>query len=110
MAELFDYDPFTGLTRYFDYDEENEIATIRTEQDVSEILRRAAFMRNTGEADKSLKKDDYFCKYATIPTVVIMELKKKGIDVFDENHGKALMREINTNYKWLKTTELTHDR
>lgn len=110
MAELFDYDPDTGLTRHWDYDEQSGVATIHTSQDVSEVLRRNAYMRNTGAADKSLKKDDYFCKYASIPMVVVMELRKKGIDVFNEDHGKALMRELNTNYKWLKTTELTHDR
>lgn len=110
MSEFLSYDPLTGVRRDWSYDEETDIATIHTTQDVSALLDRNAEIRNTGMADKALKQDDYFCKYASIPMVVVMELKKKGIDVFNEEDGKKLMRAINRDYPYLKTTYLTHDR
>ena len=108
--EFFDFDEFTGITRYFEYDDETGEAHIRAVQDVEPILKRNAEIRATGEADKTLRRDDYYCKYAEIPMVVVMALKKKGIDVFDKNDGPRLMKELNTNYPYLKTTYLTHDR
>ena len=110
MPEFFSYDPHTGIRRDFEYDQITGLTTVYTQQDIEPLLKRQAEMRNTGSADKELKKDDYFCHYASIPMVVVMELKKKGIDVMGEHDGKALMREINTNYPYLKGTTLVHDR
>ena len=110
MAEFFDYDPVTRVTSYFDYDDNTGVATIRKEQDVGPILDYAAEVRNTGVADKSLRKDAYWCMYAMIPEVVQVALLNKGINIHNSNHTKAMMREINSNYPWLKTTDLHHDR
>lgn len=110
MAEFFDYDPYTGLTRYFDYNEMTGEATIHTREDVSSLLKLCAEERNTGITDKELKKDDYLCKYARLPMTVVMSLRSKGIDVFNPDHGKAMMRELDANYSHFKTTYKHHDR
>jgi hypothetical protein len=39
---------------------------------------------------------------------VEMELKKKGIDIYNPNQTKELLKEINTNYPYLKATIAKH--
>jgi len=39
---------------------------------------------------------------------VEMELKKKGIDIYNPHQTKELIKEINTNYPYLKTTTAKH--
>jgi hypothetical protein len=34
-----------------------------------------------------------------------MELKQKGIDIFNPDHEKRMFQEINTNYPYLKTVD-----
>lgn len=106
--ELFDYDPLTGIRTLWEYDEDTGKGSLRREQDVSAFVDFATRVRNTGEADKSLKNDDYMCLYAVIPPGVEMELRGKGLDIYDPNNTKRLLQEINQNYRWLKTTDKTH--
>lgn len=106
----FSYDPLTGVTKYFDYDEEKGEALIRSVQDVSSILEFAKACRTAEISKEQLKKDDYMCLHATIPVVVQLELMKKGIDIFDNNCSKRLMEEIETNYPYLKCSNFKHDR
>ena len=106
--ELFDYDPQTGIRTLWDYDEETGKGILRREQDVSAFVDWATEIRNTGQADRELKKDDYMCLYAVIPPGVEMELRNKGINIYDANNTKRLLQEINQNYRWLKTTDKNH--
>jgi hypothetical protein len=106
--EVFDVDPLKGITRYFDYEEDTGIARIRTVEDVEPLLRLTAEMRATRAADDKLKDDDYMCQYCYIPTTVQLELKQKGIDIFDQSHTKRLIAEIEANYPYLKTTNYKH--
>lgn len=108
MAEFFDYDPLTGVRKDWEYDEETGVATIRTTQELSGLIDLNTEIRNTGQADSTLKRDNYFCKYATIPPVIVLELKKKGIDVMGKTDTKKLMQVIDRDYPYLKTTYLKH--
>lgn len=108
MAEVFDVDPQRGITRYFEYEEDTGLARIRTEQDVSPILKYTAEMRATRAADDKLRDDDYMCQYALIPPVVQLELMKKGINIHDPTQTKKLIAEIESNYPYLKTTQYKH--
>jgi len=110
MSEFFDYDPVKQVTSYFSFDEMTGTATIRKEQDVQPILDYAAEIRNTGRADDNLKEEGYWCMYALIPEVVQVALLNKGINIYDPADTKKMMQEINTNYPWLKTTDMHHDR
>ena len=42
--------------------------------------------------------------FASIPPVVEMKLKQKGIDIYNPDHTKAMIKEINENYPYLKLT------
>lgn len=106
--EVFDVDPATGVTKYFEYEEDTGLARIHTVQDVEPILRYTAEMRATRAADAKLRDDDYFCQYALIPPVVQLELMKKGINIHDPTQTKRLVAEIESNYPYLKTTEFKH--
>ena len=110
MPEFFDYDPLRRITSYFDYEESTGIATIRREENVAPLLAYCAEMRNVGASDDKLKDDNYMCCYAMLPATVIAELYKKGIDISNPGDGKALMRELETNYSHFKTTYKHHDR
>jgi hypothetical protein len=46
--------------------------------------------------------------YASIPPIIEMQLKAKGIDIYNKDQTKELLKEINTNYPWLKTTTKHH--
>jgi len=109
MAEFFDYDPVHQVTSYFDFDENTGMASIRKEQDVQPYLDFAKEVRNQGLSDKRFKGDGYWCMYAVIPQVVEVALLNKGINIHNPDHTKAMMAEINTNYPWLKTTDMHHD-
>lgn len=107
MPEFFSYDPLTGVTRYFDHDEQSNDSFIRTEQDVAPLLDRNMEWRNAGKKDG--KQD--LKLYATIPPVVILELKKRGIDIYskDKSMQKRMFQEINRSYPYLKTTFKMHE-
>jgi hypothetical protein len=106
MPEFFHHDPLTGATEYFDYEEDTGLAHIHTVQDVSPLIHRNQAMANQGLADKGIKEG--WWHYCDIPAVVEMELRKKGINIYDPNDGRKLFREINANYPYLKRTHKTH--
>ena len=107
MPILFDYDPETGVREYFDYDPIKDQVSITTEQDVTGFLDRMNAIRNAPEISAKGIKEDWWL-YASIPTVVELELLKKGLKLSDKNHIKAILKEINTNFPYLKATEKRH--
>jgi hypothetical protein len=77
------------------------------EQDVSFFLDRMNAIRtNTDISSQGIKEDWWL--YASIPTVVELELLKKGLKLHDKNHMKAILKEINTNFPYIKATEKWH--
>lgn len=104
MPLHFDYDPINQTHQYFDYDPMTGDISITTVQDVADALDILAAKRNDPEAWKKGVKES-FAHYATITPVVEMELKKKGINIYDKNCSKRLMQEIEQNYPYLKVTE-----
>ncbi len=106
MAQFFDYNPHRG-TWYEDETDEDGNMTIKTWQDVEPVLDLTRARRNSGEVDKGIKRG--FWHYATIPAHVELELREKGINLYNPNQTKEVLKEINTNYKYLKNTDLTHN-
>jgi len=104
MPLIFDYNQETGVTQYFDYDELTDVMSITTVQDVSGILDQLKTKKNDPEAWKKGVKGS-FAHFATIPPVVEVELRKKGINIYDKNCTKRLIQEIEQNYPDLKVTE-----
>ena len=104
MPLLFDYNPDTGVTQYFDYDESTDVMSLTSSQDISGMLDTLKLKRQDPEAWKKGVKNS-MAHYASIPVVVEMEMRKKGIDIYDKNATKRIMQEIEQNYPYLKTTE-----
>ena len=104
MPLLFDYNPDTGVTQYFDYDESSDVIAITSVQDHSAVLDEMARLRNTPEAWKKGVKES-FALFAKITPLMEMEMRKKGLDVYNKNHTKAIIKEIEQNYPMMKATE-----
>lgn len=106
MPRFFDYNAHNGTWIEDEVNEDGDIV-FKTSQDVQPILDRAKEKRNSGQVDKGIKRG--FWHYATIPPIVEMELRKKGINMYDPNQTKEVLKEINQNYPYLKNTDLTHN-
>ena len=105
-GEFFDYDPLTGLEER--YEEQDGKIMIHTYQDVEPILDHNRALRNEGLPDGAWKQNG-MTVYAKIPLIVVGQLMKKGIKLFDPNHIGAVIREVNQNYPYCKTTDKHHE-
>ena len=94
-----------GAKEYFHHDEATDTTTITTVQDVSGFLDKLANKRNIVGSDAITEE---FWHYASIPAVVEIELRNKGINIYNPEHRKAMFKEINSNYPYLKTTNKRH--
>jgi hypothetical protein len=108
MPEFFDYDPLTGVRKTFDYDEMTGTAYIRSEQDVAPLLSQTMENRNTGKYDSARRE---FKMYASLPPVVQIELKNKGIDIYSKDPAmvRKMLQTINRDYPYLKSTWKVHE-
>ena len=107
MPILFDVNPDTGVKEYFDYDPINDQVIMSYEQDVSGFLDRMNNIRNAPEISAKGIKEDWWL-YCSIPPVVEMELKKKGLTVGKTSDMPRIFKEINVNYPYLKATTKNH--
>ena len=104
MAKTFEYNPNRGSYYEIEDDEASGGVYISTKQDTTPVLENAKRMRNSGENDKV----GDFNHYATIPAAIELVLREKGINIYDKGNTKAVIREIETNYPYLKVTNLRH--
>lgn len=106
MKEFLDYDDYYGVTEWF-IDNGDGSFSIEYEQDVSKFLDCMKTLRNDENYSKQGIKEEWW-HYSSIPATVIMELRKKGLSIFDKNCTKDIIKEINTNYPYLKATTKRH--
>jgi hypothetical protein len=104
MAEFFDYDPLTGVSYYTE--QEGNTTLLHTVQDCQGLIDRNTKISNEGLADKGIKEN--WWHYCDIPTVVMLELRKKGIDIFNPDDGERMFEIINRDYPYLKRTHKKH--
>jgi len=76
MKRVLSKDPSTGVTEFFTFDRMNDTFTIHSEQDVAPTIERAKASFNS--TDERARWGDWQ-RVATIPLVVLNDLKKKGI-------------------------------
>lgn len=107
MPLMFDYNADTGVTEYFDYDPIKDHVLITYQQDVTHFLDRMNAIRNNPNISEKGIKEDWW-HYCSIPETVEIELMKKGLYLHNKDHFKAIMKEINTNYPYLKATTKKH--
>lgn len=106
MPVFFDHDPLTGVTQTYDYDPLTDTHAITSHQDLSGFLELMKAKRNNPDAWKKGVKESW-AHYASIPPVIQLEMRKKGIDLHNPSHFKAALREVNENYQFLKATDKT---
>jgi len=105
MRKLLDYDPLSGVTQYYHYNENTGDWGIESVQDVQPIIEHNKALQNDdGYTSHGIKNEMWH--YARIP-IVIQEkwLKEKGIDVMNKEHWGAVKKLLNDpDYRYLKTT------
>jgi hypothetical protein len=108
VAQFFDFDPLTGIRTDMDYDEETGVATLIQSSDISAAVDYAKAIANSGLADHGIKQGLW--KYAVIPPIVQIALRQKGLDIYSKDVAmqNRVLREIDENYPWIKTTTKTH--
>ncbi len=82
---------------------------IHKKQDVAPIIENAKAMRNSGLNERRNKKTGML-KYATIPpTVEALIMQNYGVkNIYSREFMPKLLKIIDTEYPYLKTTEMTH--
>lgn len=104
MAITREWDPVLG-TWTVTKDHHDGGLIIRTEQDPTPSLDWAKKQRNSGVNDLGGKRDGADLKhYATISQAQILAMREKGIDIWNKDHTKKMIREIETNYPLCKVT------
>jgi hypothetical protein len=105
MAKTFEYNPNRGVWYEYEDDAQSGGLFIHTKQDCQPVIDHAKKLRDSGVNDKV----GLFNHYAIIPAGVELELRDKGLSIYDRNNTKRLLQEINTNYPHLKVSNLTHN-
>ena len=105
MKRFFDYDPLTGIETTFAGGDGAEFSLIST-QDVQPFIEHNKRLQNTGK-DYWRAGGDWRHE-ATIPIGVQFEWKQKyGIEVWNPEHGKAVVKKLNDpDWRYLKTAEI----
>ena len=105
--DFFDFDPITGVVEYYEETPDGKFH-IHSRQDVEPLKDAALRMRNEGGPDDAWKKTGH-TMYASLPMVIVHDMLKRGINVFDQNDMPRVIQEINTNYSAFKTTYKHHE-
>lgn len=99
----FDHNPDTGVVQFYDYDPLSDTHTITSVQDVSAFLDEMKRRRDDPDYWKKGVKEE-FAHYATIPAIVEIQLRKKGIDIYNRDQTKEIIKEIEQNFPFCKAT------
>lgn len=99
-----------NTTTTMDVDELTGDFAITTTQDVSGFLDRMKSLRQMGNERWEQGKKEEWMLYASIPNIVIMQLKQRGIDIFNPDHEKKMLQVLNREFPYLKTVDhKTHE-
>ena len=103
---FFDFNKDTGVTQTFHYDDATGAVSLTSHQNLDAFFAEVKRKRDDPDAWKKGVKEEW-AHYASIPPVIEMQLRKKGIDINNPLQTKELLKEINTNYPFLKVTTAT---
>lgn len=102
---LFDENKDFGTKQFYSYNPDTDEHTLTTVQDVSGLL-------DSLKAKRALTPEhgrvEEWAHYASVPPVVQVELMNRGLNIQNPDHLKAIIKEINTNYPYLKSTTKHH--
>jgi hypothetical protein len=108
---LLDFDPITGTSCVveFDVDGSMHIDHYQDYGAVEAVAEHNLRLRNEEQYRKKNKDDIHH--YATIPNIWIMKWKQElGVDLYNKGDMPKVMKLLNTEYQWMKTTNKHHDR
>jgi hypothetical protein len=108
MAEFLDYDPHTGITHTYDFNEETGEAQIHYEADVSALLDYNKALASSGLNDRGIKQS--WWTYAKLPPIWYIKLRARGFKLDGTDDTQRLLAEINTHAPALKCTQLNHGK
>jgi hypothetical protein len=100
---LLERDPLSGIERWFSYDPIAKKSSIKTLQNVDEILDWNKTLANHDGDGYSPSRE--WRRAASIPTVLIHKwLAEEGIDVFNDDHWPAVVKKLDSiEYQYLRT-------
>jgi hypothetical protein len=103
MKRLLDYDPFTGLMTFHDYDETEDKTFISYEQDVEPILER-----NKRAQNEATGRMGDMVHVASIPSSIQLKwLIEHGVDITNKDHMPRVARLLNSSeYRYLKVRDI----
>jgi hypothetical protein len=101
MSDFFEIDA-NGIRSDFKWSENDQEFTIHRTVDVEPVLDAAKAGREGGLNRADIARG--WWHYASLPPIVILQMKAKGIDVYDKNDQARMLAEINTHYPHLKMT------
>lgn len=106
-SDLIAFDSESGLETWVDHDPDNPGKfRLRHTQEVADILDNNTQLANDTDRSKRGIKNSLW-HVGTIPDVVWMKWRhEEGIDIFNPQHTKAIMRKLqDVEFKRLKTTQ-----
>lgn len=98
--------PVTGAREDFYWNAQEEKLVQRTRYDVTDVVEQNKRRANATVDGRKFGTGHMMHHVADIPLGVIMKIRKEhGIDVFNPNHKKALLRLLDSpDYRYLKST------
>lgn len=104
MAKTFEYDPINGSYHVIEDDSDGNLLITHC-QDVEPAIRWAQKQKNSGNNDLGgLRDKDDLKHYATVSMGAILEMRKEGIDFWNRDHEKAMLKWIERKAPKCKVT------
>lgn len=95
MAKTYEYNPWDGSYHMLEDGSDGSLM-ITQMQDVTPAIQWAQKQKNSGQNDLGGARDKGDLKhYATVSMGAILEMRKEGIDFWNRDHEKAML-------KWLE--------
>lgn len=103
MKRLLDYDAFSGLKTYHEYDDTTGNTMLHYEQDVEPLLEA-----NRRAANDTTGRMGDLVHVASIPVSVQLKwMVEKGVDVLNPDHKKAVAKLLDDpEWRYLKCREI----
>lgn len=101
---LIDFDQFSGIETWHEYDAVENKTVITETQDVEALLKQNRAEYNDADM-KRRGMENEMLKVASVPLTVLMEWKTKhGVDAWNKDHTKKIMKLLNDpEYRYLRT-------
>lgn len=101
MSEFFEMDELTGIRTDTAFNEATQEMTLIRTADVEPVLDEAKRQANEKGKDLAGIRNGWM-RYASLPPIVILQMRAKGINVFDQNDQNRMLAEINQHYPHLR--------